>query len=107
MLDRVSKALLTVAVVAGFGAVSLHGQSQEGQAQAGQAGQPAPGAQKNWKDRAEYDLYNAIAKESDPGKRVALLNSWKEKYPTSDYTLQRQDIYCQTYAAMNQPDKVL
>ena len=103
MLDRVTKALLTVAVVTGIGAVSLCGQSQQAQAQ---AGQPAQG-QKNWKDRAEYDLYNAIAKEQDPSKRVALLNSWKEKYPTSDYALQRQDIYCQTYAAMNQPAKVI
>ncbi len=104
MLDRVSKALVTVAIVTGIGAVSLPGQTPEGQA--AQAGQPAPG-QKNWKDRAEYDLYNAIAKEQDPAKRIALLNSWKEKYPTSDYALQRQDIYCQTYAAMNQPAKVI
>src|SRR5260370_11668850 len=104
VLDRVSKALVTVAIVTGIGAVSLPGQTPEGQA--AQAGQPAPG-QKNWKDRAEYDLYNAIAKEQDPAKRIALLNSWKEKYPTSDYALQRQDIYCQTYAAMNQPAKVI
>ena len=101
MLERVSKALLTVAVMTGIGATSLIG--QEAQAQ---AGQPAQG-QKNWKDRAEYDIYNAIAKEQDPTKRIALLNSWKEKYPTSDYALQRQDIFCQTYAAMNLPAKVI
>jgi len=61
---------------------------------------------KNWKDRAEYDLYNAIVKEQDAGKRLALLNSWKEKYPTSDYADARLQIYVTTYAALNQPDKL-
>ena len=36
-----------------------------------------------------------------------MLNSWKEKYPTSAFALQRQEFYCQTYAAMNQPQKVM
>jgi tetratricopeptide (TPR) repeat protein len=69
----------------------------------GQSQQPA----QNWKDRAEYDLYNAIAKEQDPSKRLPLLNSWKEKYPTSDFAQLRQGLFLQTYAALRQPEKVI
>ncbi len=98
MLDRVSKVLLTIAVAAGMMIVPVPGRGQA------PAGQPA---QKNWKDRAEYDLYSAITKEPDASKRLSLLNSWKEKYPTSDYSPERAQIYITTYAALNQPEKVI
>ncbi len=93
MLDRVSKVSLTMAVAVGMILFTLPGFGQ----------QPA----QNWKDRAEYDLYNAIVKEQDPAKRLPLLNSWKEKYPTSDFAALRQDVFVQTYAALRQPDKVI
>ena len=105
MFDRVTKIFLTMTVAAGVVVIALPGLGQGGQAPAAQpAAQPA---QKNWKDRAEYDLYNAIVKEQDASKRLALLNSWKEKYPTSDYADARLQIYVTTYAALNQPDKVI
>jgi tetratricopeptide (TPR) repeat protein len=99
VLDRVSKVFLTVAVAAAIGLVSLpvRGQGQS-------ASQPA---QKNWKDRAEYDLYNAIVKEQNLTQKITLLNSWKEKYPTSDYAQERLQFYLQTYFGLNQPDKVI
>jgi tetratricopeptide (TPR) repeat protein len=93
VLDRFSKVSLTMAVAAGMLLFILPGLGQ----------QPA----QNWKDRAEYDLYTAIAKEPDPAKRLPLLNSWKEKYPTSDFAQTRQDVFVQTYAALRQPDKVI
>lgn len=101
MLERVSKVVVTMAVAAGMTIFLVPSQGQAGQAAAGQP------AKQNWKDRAEYDLYTAITKEADPSKRLALLNSWKEKYPTSDYAPQRSQIYVTTYAALNQPDKVM
>lgn len=58
------------------------------------------GAQKNWKDRAEYDLYEAITKETAPAKRLELLNQWKEKYPASDFNDTRQGFYVGTYAQL-------
>jgi tetratricopeptide (TPR) repeat protein len=60
----------------------------------------AQGAQKNWKDRAEYDLYEAISKETAPAKRLELLNQWKEKYPNSDFADVRQQVYMATYSQM-------
>ena len=99
MLDRVLTGFLTIAVAAGMTALPLPGQAQPAA--------PAQNGQPQWKDRAEYDLFNTIVKEQTPAKKIELLNSWKEKYPTSAFGIQRQDMYCQTYAAMNQPQKVM
>lgn len=85
------------------------GQAQpEGQAQ-GQAAQPAAGTpgQKNWKDRAEYDLYEAIGKEAAPAKRLELLNQWNEKYAGSDFKLERSLLYLDTYQKLGQAPKML
>jgi tetratricopeptide (TPR) repeat protein len=62
-----------------------------GQQPAGQ--QAAP----QWKDRAEYDLYVAITKETDPKKKLALLNQWTEKYPDTALKQARMDLYLGTY----------
>src|SRR3954451_5896329 len=59
----------------------------------GQAGQP------QWKDRAEYDLFDAIQKEQDPKKKVGLLNQWKEKYPGSEFKKVRAGLLVQSYQA--------
>jgi len=67
----------------------------------------AKAAQKNWKDRAEYDLYDAIIKEQDANKKLGLLNSWKEKYPASDYSAERLQILLTTYSGLHQPEKVI
>jgi len=114
VLNRVSKCFLIMVIAVGMTVTSLPAQSQDqnhgqagetaqGQSAQGQAGQPA----RNWKDRAEYDLYNASVKEQDPNKRLALLNSWKEKYQISDYAPERLQIYLTTCSALNQPDKVI
>lgn len=42
-------------------------------------------AQKQWKDRQEYDDFQAMAKEPDPTKKVALINAWRQKYPESQF----------------------
>ena len=83
-MDRVLKASLAILVVGAVGLVSLHAQT------------PAPA--KQWKDRGEYDLYDSITKEQDLAKRLALLNSWKQKYPTSDYSSDRTIFLLGVYA---------
>ena len=47
---------------------------------------------RHWHDRAEYDLYDQIKKESDPKKVLALLHTWQQNYPTSDFELERQRL---------------
>lgn len=66
-----------------------------------------PPSQPHWKDRAEYDLYQAITREQDPSNRMALLNSWKERYPASDFVQLRNTAIVQFHAQARQPDKVM
>jgi tetratricopeptide (TPR) repeat protein len=110
------KKFVGAAAVASLVTVSLPAQQAQGQAQGqapaqttGQAAQPASGgaAQKNWKDRAEYDLYESITKEATPAKRLELLNQWNEKYPTTDFKLERQLLYLDTYQKLGQAPKIL
>ena len=69
---------------------------------------PAPAAkEKKVKDQGEYDLFTAVTKETDPAKKLALLNTWKEKYPDSDYKLDRLQFMLLTYQALNQPAKMI
>ncbi len=83
--------------------------SQPAQAsQPGQASQPAPAQpQKKVKDQGEYDLFNSVTKETDPNKKLGLLNTWKEKYPDSDYKVERLQYLLATYQQLGKPDKMI
>jgi hypothetical protein len=66
-----------------------------------QAQAPAK-TEKNWKDRAEYDLYSEIIKpDATPAARLQNLDKWKSAYPSSEYADQRLKIYLITYQQMN------
>ncbi|MBI3278507.1 MAG: hypothetical protein HYZ57_01545 [Acidobacteria bacterium] len=82
------------------------------QGQASQGGQTAqgqtPGApKKEWKDRAEYDLYDAITKEQNGQKKLDLLNTWKQKYPSTAFRQERLLLYINTYQALGQTAKII
>lgn len=53
-----------------------------------------------WKDRAEYDLVDSIQKEQTAKTKLGLLNSWKEKYPASEFKELRHNLYVQTYQGL-------
>jgi hypothetical protein len=95
------KSLLPLAVAA---AIAFVGTRQPVFAQAAQpSSTQAP--QKNWKDRAEYDLYDSITKETQAAKRLELLNTWRDKYPSSEFADVRQQLYMQTYQELGRwPD---
>ncbi len=57
-------------------------------------------AQKNWKDRAEYDLYETITKDATPASRLQNLDKWKSQYAQSEYADVRLKIYLVTYQQM-------
>ncbi len=63
--------------------------------------------QKNWADRAEYDLYDAITKDTNAQSRLEKLNQWKEKYPNTQFIDLRQTAYLTTYAALNKIPEAL
>ena len=75
-------------------------------AQGGKAAAPAE-KKKNYKDQQEYTLYDSVSKENDANKKLALLNTWKEKYPDSDFKLDRLKIYIDTYQKLNQAAKMV
>lgn len=96
MLVTLKNILSTLTVAALLGASAwAQAQAPAGQAQQGQS---------DWKDRAEYDLYEAAAKEQDANKRLQLLNQWKEKYPTpaANPAKLRLALYLDTYQKLNQ-----
>ena len=72
-----------------------------GQAATGQAGQQP---QKNYKDRAEYDLYSKIVQTQDPKARLDLLNQWQDKYPQSDFADDRMKYFINTLAQLAPTD---
>jgi tetratricopeptide (TPR) repeat protein len=92
------RAVKSAAAIAAF-AFALTGLSTSLSFAQTAAQQPAgaPTATKNWKDRAEYDLYASIVKAKDPKERLTLLNQWADKYPTSDYKPDRAALFCTTY----------
>jgi hypothetical protein len=116
-------AIVAVAMGAGIGLGSAWGQdqppSQPASQQASQpasepasqqasqpASQPAP-KQPQWKDRAEYDLVESIRKETDPHKKLDLLNQWKQKYPNTDFKVLRLETYVDIYRQLNDPANML
>jgi hypothetical protein len=66
--------------------------------------QPAGQGQKNWKDRAEYDLYIKITQTQDPKARLQLLNTWQDKYPQTDFQAERSQAFVATLGQIAQTD---
>ncbi len=77
-----------------------------------QAAAPAPNApaQKTVKDQGEYDIYNEVTKDmlaKNFAKAITDLDTWKQKYPASDFKADRSVFYIQAYAGGGQPAKAL
>lgn len=65
-------------------------------------------AQKNWKDRGEYELVaEQIAKAADPAKKLELLNQWKAKYPATDFSWERLGQFLVTYQQLGKAAEML
>ena len=112
---RTSRMVIATGAIALWSGIGVYAQdagAQQPAAGAQQSGaqQPAAGAQqgaagqKNWKDRAEYDLYQKITQTQDPKARLDLLNQWSDKYPQSDYSDIRDQVYGITLGAIAQAD---
>lgn len=64
---------------------------------------PQEKKQPQWKDRAEYDMEDAAAKDTNPTTRLQKLDQWKAKYPTTDFSTLRLELYLATYNQLNRP----
>ena len=54
-------------------------------------------AQKNWADKAEYDLYTSISNEADEAQRIALLYEWEAEYPDTEFERERLLLLLSAY----------
>jgi len=103
----------TFALLVNIGSAPIARAQAAGQPAAGQAGQPAAGqaagqaaggqaaagqaaGTKNYKDRAEYDLYSKITQTADPKAKLELLQTWQDKYPQSDFASDRNVLFMVT-----------
>jgi tetratricopeptide (TPR) repeat protein len=94
---QISRLSLAIAVAAGV--LYLGPARMFAQAQAPTTAAP----QKNWKDRAEYDLFDSITKDTNPKTKLEKLQQWEKSYPTTDYNSERRMLFLTTYVALNQP----
>jgi hypothetical protein len=80
--------------------------------QPAQTGQAAPAdkpaeKKKNYKDQQEYTLYDSATKEPDATKKLGLLTQWKEKYPDSDFKMERTMLFLDAYQRSGQYAKMI
>ena len=67
-------------------------------------------AEKQYKSPEEHQLYAAVTKDfaaNDFTKVIAGLDTWKQKFPDSDYDSNRQQLYVQAYSRAGQPAKAI
>jgi outer membrane protein assembly factor BamD (BamD/ComL family) len=103
---RASAAGLVVWGAAFSLSLPVRGQNPAG-APAAQAAKPHA---KAVKDQAEYELYNTALKDlaaNNSAKAITDLETWKQKYPESDYKDDRELYLVKAYAGAKQPDKAL
>ena len=113
------KTIKMIAAVAALGAVVMTSTAQPARAQAAGGGQPAAQAaggqpaaqpQKKYKDQGEYDIYNEVTKDlaaQNWTKAVTDLDTWKQKYPESDFKDTRTLLYVTAYNGAKQFPKVV
>jgi tetratricopeptide (TPR) repeat protein len=82
--------------LAGIAFTSLFGLSLWGQA-----------AQPQWKDRAEYDLFESIKKEQNPQTLLGLLQQWEQKYPASDFKDGRYELMVGAYQKLGKGKEMM
>ncbi len=58
--------------------------------------------EKQYKDRAEYDVITKVYGEADPATKITLLNEWVQKYPETDYHEERTRLYLDSYQKTGQ-----
>jgi len=71
---------------------------------------PSPqegGKKKEYKDRQEYDIIKKVYETKEPRQRLQLLDQWKEKYPETDFELERKRFYFASYQATQQTEKAV
>ncbi len=114
-MHKYMKTIIGTAAAAALGVIVMttgahYASAQAAAAPAAQA--PAGKKAKAVKDAQEYDIYNEVIKDSvanppAPKKFLADLDSWTQKYPTTDFADRRGMYYVQAYRASGDLGKAL
>jgi hypothetical protein len=95
--QRSAHLLITAAVMALFSPAWVAAQDQPAAAQSGP----------KYKDQAEYTLYDSILKDTNPKTKLDKLQEWQAKYPSTEFTKPRQQLFVNTYVQLNQPKEAV
>jgi BlaR1 peptidase M56 len=68
---------------------------------------PQLAVQPRRRNGAEYELAALVQRQSDPPRKLELLNLWKTKYPHSEIELTRLQLYLNTYSELNDVPNLL
>jgi tetratricopeptide (TPR) repeat protein len=60
-----------------------------------------------WQGQAEFDMYNAVQKESDAHRKLAAIDAWKQKFPHTEFQVQRLALYLNVYQQLNDFPKLI
>src|SRR5262249_40806306 len=58
-------------------------------------------------DQAEFDLYNAANNAKDAKQKLAALDAWKQRYPDTQFRMQRLALYLNAYQQLNDFPKLI
>jgi len=70
---------------------------------------PAPAAAQGpqWKNQAEFDLFTAITKETDPKAKLAKIQQWEKDFPDTAFMAQRRTLLLTTYFQLGQAQQAV
>ena len=63
----------------------------------------AQAKQPQYKDPAEFTVYDSILKDTNPKTKLEKLQEWQTKYPSTEFEKTRKQIFLDTYVKLNQP----
>src|SRR5450432_3653486 len=67
------------------------------------SGQATP----QYQNDKEFQLYDAILKDTNPKTKLEKIQDWEKQFPTTNFTKERKQLYFSTYIALNMPKETV
>jgi tetratricopeptide (TPR) repeat protein len=100
-------ALLSAGLMVGPASAGARASGSGLSAPPGGAGQEAAKKAPQWKSREEYDAFQAMAKETDPHKKIAAAEAVIQKYPNSEFKDAAYVTEMAAYQQLGDSDKAI
>ena len=92
--SQTSKYLFAIALTGVFGLAPMR--------MLGQDPAPAAASGPQWKNQAEFDLFTAITKETEPKAKLQKIQQWEKEFPDTAFMAQRRTLLLTTYFQLGQ-----